>query len=193
MPPRVAKEARRLFFALWPSAESCAEIEAATAAVVRERGGRIIPSRNFHVTLLFLGDVLPSRLAAVQLAGAMAADTPPFQLNFDRIEAWGRKVLCLTASACPAAAIQLAEKLRDGLGDEAPQASEHEFRPHLTLARDLPRARRPEPIKTLSLEAREFVLAESQRGADGSHYSVVARWPLLSLPSTPNPAVADHE
>lgn len=193
MPPRVARESRRLFFALWPSAEFCTEIEAATAAVVRESGGRIIPPRNFHVTLVFLGGVLPSRFAAVQLAGTMAANTPTFQLNFDRIEAWGRKVLCLTASACPAEMIRLAEKLRDGLGDEPPQLSEHEFRPHLTLARDLPRARPPEPIKTLLLEAREFVLAESQRGAGGSHYSVVARWPLLSVPSTPNPAVADHE
>lgn len=193
MPPRVARESRRLFFALWPSDEFCAEVEAVTAAAARASGGRLIPPRNFHVTLLFLGDVLPSRFEAVQLAGAKAAGTPALQLNFDRIEAWGRNVLCLTATACPAEAIRLAEKLRHDLRDEPLQLSEHEFRPHLTLARDLPRIRPPEPIKTLCLDVREFVLVESQRGADGSHYSVVARWPLLSLPSTPNPAVADHE
>lgn len=193
MPASVAKESRRLFFSLWPSDEFRAQVEGATAALARESGGRIIPPRNLHVTLLFLGEVLQSRFEAVQLAGARAAGAPAFRLNFDRIESWGRNVFCLTPSTCPAEALRLAEKLRYALRDEPLQLSEHEFRPHLTLARDLPDGRPPEPIKTLCLEGREFALVESRRDAGGSHYSVLARWPLLSLPSTPNPAVAEHE
>lgn len=171
---------KRLFFALWPSDEFREEVAAATAEIARASGGRAIPPRNFHVTLLFLGDVSPSRLEVVQLAGATAAQSRLFELSFERVEAWGRKVLCLTTSAHPEAAARLAQKLREGVGDELLSASEHEFRPHVTLARDLPRTRVPEALKPLSMKVRDFVLVESQRDAHGSHYSVIARWPLLA-------------
>ena len=170
---------KRLFFALWPSDGFRAEVAEATATIARASGGRAIPPLNFHVTLLFLGDVLQSRLDAIQRAGAAAADLPSFELSFERVEAWGRKVLCLTTSAHPEAA-RLAEKLRDSVNDEPLSFSEHEFRPHITLARDLPRTLAPEALSPLRMKVRDFVLVESQRDARGSNYSVIARWPLLT-------------
>lgn len=180
MPGPASAASKRLFFALWPSEEFRAEVAASTAAIARASGGRGIPPCNFHVTLVFLGDVLQSRLDVVQLAGAAAAHLPTFELSFDRVETWGRKVLCLTGSAHSETVAQLAGKLRESVGDD-PLFSEHEFRPHITLARDLPRTSAPEAVKPVSMQVKDFVLVESQRDSRGSNYFVIGRWPLLTI------------
>jgi 2'-5' RNA ligase len=102
-------------------------------------------------------------------------------LSFDRAEVWGRaNLLCLTTSAAPPEAATLADELRHSLRDEVAQTSEHEFRPHITLARDLPRRHRPAPTQPLPMKVNDFVLVESRPGPGGSQYSVLRRWPLLS-------------
>lgn len=185
---------RRLFFALWPTDEFRDHLVTATQQLALASGGRLIAPENLHVTLLFLGQVSQARFAAVQQAGDACVSAPAFELSFDRAEVWGRaKLLCLTTSATPPPAIQLAEKLRHSLRDEVSGTSEHEFRPHITLARDLPRRRRPGPMPPLLMKVNDFVLIESRPGPSGSQYSLVARWPLVSLPPTPNPAVAERE
>jgi 2'-5' RNA ligase len=174
-----AGSGQRLFFALWPSHEFRDQIVSATHALAHDSGGRVIPPENLHVTLLFLGQILPAQLESVQQAGAACAHLPGFELSFDRAEVWGRaNLLCLTTSSAPPAAAQLAEKLRGSLHAGSVGRNEHEFRPHITLARDLPRRRRPVPIKALHTKVNDFVLAESRPGPSGSQYSVVARWPL---------------
>ncbi|MET0532606.1 MAG: RNA 2',3'-cyclic phosphodiesterase [Steroidobacter sp.] len=195
MPSGSAKDSQRLFFALWPSDEFRDQLVSETQAIARDSGGRVIPPENLHVTLFFLGQVSLSRLEFVQQAGAGCANAPGFQLNFDRTEIWGRaNLLCLTTSTVPADVTTLAEKLRDSLRGEALGGSEHEFRPHITLARDLPRHGRPAPIKTLRMKVNDLVLVESRPGSVGSHYSVMARWPLLSSAATiTNPTVAESD
>lgn len=184
-----------MFFALWPTDAFRAEIEASTLAIARASGGRLIPPRNYHVTLLFLGDVPAESVGAVQqiggsLAGGSSASmrplhsgvlpssSPAFELNFDAIEAWGRKVLCLTSSTPPTEAIELAARLRSRLTSYLQPQEEHEFRPHITLARDLPRGQRTQKVKALRQKVADFALVESVRDASGSRYSVLARWPL---------------
>lgn len=169
---------RRLFFALWPGDEFRAELEAATLSVVHESGGRLIPPRNFHVTLLFLGEIPNASISAIQQAAAGLAGSPAFTLDFDGIESWGRKLLCLVTSTPPAAAIDLAERLRASLSGQLKQLDDRPYRPHITLARDVPRGRRPQKIKPLRQQVNDFVLVESVRDAGGSHYSILERWPL---------------
>ena len=171
---------RRLFFALWPTDEFRADLVSATQNLARDSGGRVIPPENLHVTLLFLGQVPDARFDAVQRAADALAHAPAFELSFDRAEVWGRaNLLALTTSATPPAATALAEKLRYSLRDEV-SGSEHEFRPHITLARDLPRRRRAEPMQALLMKVNDFVLVESRPGPSGSQYLVLRRWPLVS-------------
>lgn len=178
-----SKDGRRLFFALWPSDELRERIVSVTRASAGDRGGRVIPPENLHVTLLFLGQVSPARFQSVQQAGDACANSPAFELSFERTEIWGRaNLLCLATPAVPAAATQLAHELRRAAGGGALETNEHEFRPHITLARDLPRRRRPEPVEPLRMNVNDFVLVESRPGPSGSQYSVIARWPLLSRP-----------
>ena len=176
----VGKDGQRLFFALWPSDEFRADLVAATQSIASASGGRVIPPENLHVTLLFLGQIARERLDAVQQAGIACANSSAFELSFAHTEIWGRaNLLALTTSSIPPQASQLAGKLRDSLRDEVARTSEHEFRPHITLARDLPRRSQPRQIKPLSMKVNDFVLVQSRPGAGGSQYSVVARWPLV--------------
>lgn len=172
------RNSRRLFFALWPSDELRAQIEATALPVVRASGGRPIPPRNFHVTLLFLGEIPAEKFLAIQRAPASLAGARAFQLEFDRIESWGRKVLCLTPSAPPAAAIDLAERLRASLRSELNHLDERPYSPHITLARDLPRGCPVQQVEPLLHRVNDYALVESVRDAGGSHYSVLERWPL---------------
>ena len=173
-----AGRSRRLFFALWPSDELRAEIETTALPLARASGGRLIPPRNFHVTLLFLGEIPAEQFSLVQQTGATLASNPAFQLEFDNIESWGRKVLCLTSSAPPLAVIDLVEKMRASLRGQLKQLDERPYIPHITVARDLPRGLRPQQIKTLYQKVNDYVLVESVRDGGGSHYSIVERWPL---------------
>jgi 2'-5' RNA ligase len=189
------KDGRRLFFALWPSDEFRDALVSATRMLAQDSGGRVIPPENLHVTLLFLGQVSQARFDAVQQAADVCVNAPAFELSFDRAEVWGRaNLLCLTtSSSIPSAATVLAEKLRHALRDELSETSEHDFRPHITLARDLPRRRRPDSIPSLLMKVNDFALVESRPGPSSSQYSVVRRWPLLSLPATTNSPVADRD
>ncbi|MDY6945027.1 MAG: RNA 2',3'-cyclic phosphodiesterase [Pseudomonadota bacterium] len=173
-----AQSGPRLFFALWPTDDFRAEIQVRTLAIAHASGGRLIPPRNYHVTLLFLGNVPSESVSAVQQAGAQLAGSAAFELNFDGIECWGRSVLCLTTSTPPPAAIDLARRLRASLGGHLQRQDEHEFRPHITLARDLPRADAARKVSTLCQEVTGFALVESVRDGAASNYSLLARWPL---------------
>lgn len=172
---------RRLFFALWPMDEFRADLVSATQNIARDSGGRVIPPENLHVTLLFLGQVPNTRFDAVQQAADALAHAPAFELSFDRVEVWGRaNLLCLTTSTTPPAAAALADKLGHSLRDERAETSEREFRPHITLARDLPRRRQPEAVQPSLMKVNDFVLVDSRPGPSGSRYEVLRRWPLVS-------------
>jgi 2'-5' RNA ligase len=175
--PEPAKR-RRLFFALWPSDELRTRIHAATRTLVRESGGRAIPPQNFHMTLVFLGDVLDARFDAV-LQAAVVTTGSAFDMVLDRIESFpGSNVLCLTCSRTPTALNALVEQLRFSLLGRQFDLGRQVFRPHLTLARDLPRMRAVESFDGFHWQADEFVLVDSQLLHGGSQYTVIGRWPL---------------
>lgn len=171
-------DSRRLFFALWPPDDVRARIHDATRGVVADSGGRPISVRNLHITVQFLGQVPAARLEAVKQAGA-GVSAAEFDVVLERIESWPRsKVLCLIPSHAPAALDHLAEQLRFNLLARDFKLQEQEFRPHVTLARDLPRRRPAQLIDAIHWHVGELALVDSQLTARGSQYSVLDRWPL---------------
>ncbi|MGH8177749.1 MAG: RNA 2',3'-cyclic phosphodiesterase [Steroidobacter sp.] len=175
-----APQTRRLFFALWPSEELRNRIETEASAPIKRSGGRAIPARNLHVTLLFLGEVPAPRVEAV-ITGAAELKGRSFEIVFDQIEAWpGSNVLCMTSAHPPAALDELSERLRYQLAAREFEFRRQVFRLHVTLARDLPRMRMTERTAPLHWPVVDFVLVESNMTKTGSQYSVFARWPLAS-------------
>jgi 2'-5' RNA ligase len=174
---------RRLFFALWPADELRRQIEEATVGLARHSGGHVVPARNFHVTLVFIGDVLPSQVDAVIAAGG-ATSAPRFSMAFDQVEAWPRSnVLVLNAPRTSPELVTLVDHLLFNLLEKQVKLKREVYRPHVTLARNLPSLRPLQKIERIGWPVHEFALIESSRVADESRsdetrYTVLARWPL---------------
>jgi len=175
---RIEKPFKRLFFAL-PVSEAQRRALAQWRRGLNLRSGKPVPATNFHVTLLFLGDVdtaqVPAICAAVdQLSVSSAAP----RLVLDRVQVWQRaSALVLEAQQTPPALLQLVYSLQQALLPLGVEAAGREYRPHLTLARDY-RGQPPEASSApdFYLTARHFTLYESRKGA----YWPLAQWPLSS-------------
>lgn len=169
---------RRLFFAVWPPDVQQQTIEAIMRPRVESSRGRAVPARNLHVTLAFLGSIPDARFEAV-LACASAVRGDAFHLAFDQLEIWARAhVLCLTTSRMPAELAQIEERLRFNLLNEQFDIRQEDYRPHVTLARDIKRRNHREAIPPLGWRVAEFVLVQSRSGPSGSEYEVIRRWAL---------------
>jgi RNA 2',3'-cyclic 3'-phosphodiesterase len=177
--------ARRLFFALWPTAAMQSELAAAVrAAMGSVHRGWEVQEEKLHLTLAFLGSVpepaiVTVRESARQACRTAASGPPSLELTLDTIDYWPRsQVLCATASRETAGAAELAEGLKQSLSAAGFTPDLKPFRAHVTLARQVrerPPAREMSPVRwTFG----DFALVESRTGASGSLYSVLDSWPL---------------
>ncbi|MFK3774253.1 RNA 2',3'-cyclic phosphodiesterase [Pseudomonas sp. NPDC089406] len=167
---------KRLFFAL-PVGEAQRRELARWRRGLGLRSGKPVPADNFHVTLLFLGDVdagqVPAICAAVERLERPAA---PLRLLLDRLQVWPRPgALLLAPEQTPPALLQLVYGLQQALLPLRVQVGSREYRPHLTLSRDY-RGQPPEAGEApeFFLSARHFTLYESRKG----QYWPLAEWAL---------------
>ena len=178
--------ALRLFFALWPAAPEQQELAQASAAGVADSLGRAIPAANLHVTLAFLGNVDPVRLAplralAQDLAARNAVGPAPLQLHFQVLEHWVRpQILCATAGAAnPAArAAALADGIRQATLAAGFVPDLKPFHAHVTVARKVTRAPTQQKLPRVTWNCPAFALVASTTSAAGSVYSVIESYPL---------------
>ena len=169
---------QRLFFALWPSDELRRSIEEATVGIARHSGGHVVPARNFHVTLAFLGDISREQLPAVLAAGAATA-APRFSFVLDQVQVWPRSnVLVLDAPRTPPALVTLVDHLLFNLLEKQIKLKREVYRPHVTLARSLSRPRPLQKVGPFEWPVNEFALLASSLGAEEAKYTVLERWPL---------------
>jgi 2'-5' RNA ligase len=169
-------DSHRLFFALWPDEALRQQFEEGTRAAVTESGGRRIPPRNYHITLLFMGNVGREGLDRAH-AVAAALSAPAFELRLDHIHSPARaRVMWLGTQQPPPALAMLVRALHSsGLAS----GIEHRFKPHLTLVRDPIHQPRTLTIEPVVWPVWDFVLVRSQLGATGSEYTVIGRWELV--------------
>ena len=167
---------KRLFFAL-PVSDAQRRALAQWRRNLNLRSGKPVPAANFHVTLLFLGDVdaaqVPAICAAVDQL-TLPGSAP--RLLLDRLQVWPRAgALVLEAQQVPPALLQLVYGLQQALLPLGVDTASRDYRPHLTLARDY-RGQPPEASSApeFFLGARHFGLYESRKGA----YWPLAQWPL---------------
>ncbi len=85
----------RLFFALWPDDET-RQVLAEFSQSLAHMDFKQVPAYNFHVTLVFLGQVNAETVCLLKQA-VVGVAAQPFVLNFDSLTYWSRpKILCLT-------------------------------------------------------------------------------------------------
>ena len=178
MTPAPGAPARRLFFALWPTAEEARALSAAAAPVIAASDGRAVPQENLHVTLAFLGQVPPARtteLAALtrRVAAGGAHGVPSLALRFERLAYWHEpQILCaLSDAAAPVAALAAALQGEAGAAGFFPDLKP--FRAHVTVARKVTRAAPSATLASVQWTCAQFALVESRTAATGAVYSVL--------------------
>ena len=171
--------AKRLFFAVWPDARARSQLARLADEVAHVGQGRAPRQESLHLTLAFLGDVRPDRLALVLAAGAQAAHAVnPFPIALDRVGGNAYGVAWFTPGTVPEPLRVLHEVLRETLAAVGFPRERRMFRPHVTLARDCVRAAQRGALPPVGWNVDRLSLVASTLAAGGSRYADVASWPL---------------
>jgi 2'-5' RNA ligase len=138
----------------------------------------MIPARNIHLTLAFLGNVASGRIPDLHaLAAAIAA--PPFDLVINVLDYWRHnRIVSAGTAECPEALRELVTQLTRALRPAGFRCEGREYIPHITLLRD---ARRSSVLKAgggVVWRAYDFVLVQSLRRDGAVVYEAIGRWPL---------------
>ena len=175
----MAEPVTRLFFALWPDAETARQIWQATATLVPKGVGRRLPPEQIHITLAFLGSLKPEQQTCME-AAASGVSGQAFDLLLDQPGHFPRpQVVWLGASQMPAALANMQQELVRQLTSRCQyQAEQRAFVPHITLWRKVRRVELTENMPPIVWNVQRFVLASSQTLPTGAQYSIVREWPL---------------
>jgi len=169
---------KRLFFALWPSAEVRQKIAKLNQQVSLD-GVRKLKPNNLHMTLLYLGniDAVMQNEIVLKVAGLKCA---PFSFQLDAMQYWRTpKVICLTVSQQPKPLLDLANQLLEICKQYPIHLHDRPYQGHVTLMRKAKQAYSLN-YAPIQWQANEFVLVESISTTDGIRYDILMRWPLRS-------------
>jgi 2'-5' RNA ligase len=176
----------RLFFALWPDDKTRQTLTDLSKSI-NAQGFKWVQPYNFHVTLVFLGQVDEDAASAIkQCAAGIIAE--PFELTFDRLSYWSKpKILCLTCQplAITGDVSMLVKKLTTAAASCRLETDSRPYTPHITLARHaryLPDIK----IEPIIWRAETFCLVESCSTPDGVIYKVRQTWPLIKPSAIPD-------
>ena len=169
---------QRLFFAFWPDEPTRQAIHKQTRKVVRHSGGKPITPENFHITLVFLGN-MDAQNALLARKAADSVVSEPFTLTLDRLYFWPEpRVLTLAPSQVPDVAQDLTSSLLTALRVHDLVSDVKPFEPHVTLARKASHLA-VRQIHSVHWQIEDFVLVRSVTHQKGSEYTPIARWTLM--------------
>jgi RNA 2',3'-cyclic 3'-phosphodiesterase len=178
----------RLFFALWPDADTRARIAHVADALRVTGDARRVARANYHVTLAFVGEVPQSELAVLQQIGRDQRATG-CTITLDNYEYWpDPQVVVAAARQTPEPLLELSTRLHAELAlRNAALKSGHSrrlhppppLRVHVTLARKVVQAPVLQAMSPFYWNARSFSLVRSDTGRAHSVYTVVDTWQLL--------------
>ena len=172
----------RLFFGLFPDAETAARIDQTGERLRRKHGltRPIHPLDRLHITLFYLGDFpgLPNDLVRKATAAAEAMPTAPFEVTFDHATSFsgrpGNRPFILKGGEGLADLQAYREALGLALAGQGVKTAPA-FTPHVTLLYDDPIIE-PDPIAPISWTVRELVLVRGHLGKNTQDH--VGRWSL---------------
>ena len=161
---------RRLFFALWPDNRQRDRLRDVINSVAKTVEGKAVDRRNWHITLVFIGE-FPENRVPYLIERAAQIKVEPFRLSFDRLEFWPRpKVASLCAATVPPELQAIVDALNSVLLDLGLKPEDRTYRPHITVARNA----RPFPTERLAqrsiTEWSGIELVESVPVPGGVHY-----------------------
>jgi 2'-5' RNA ligase len=169
---------RRLFFALWPDQTLRQQIRHDLVGRLH-LCGRPVTQQNWHITLVFLGNISEQQFACVLEAGD-AITAEPFTVCLDKVGHFARaRVGWVGCSQVPSMLQELVKDLTEALRPCGYAPQYQTYRPHLTLMRKAARA----PVITGTIKPVEwpvnrFVLVQSETHQEGVVYTPIHEWSL---------------
>ena len=170
---------KRLFFALWPDDEVRAKL-LDKARLLPINTGRHVPPENFHITLVFLGNVEDQAIPELT-DGAEGLSIPSFRLQINHAGWWKRaKVAWLAPAYTPEPLLELVRHLNHQARLAGLPIDERDYNPHLTIARKLTR-----PVKAHVRSNRSTGTSGNSAWSSplpmkkGARYRVMQSWALV--------------
>lgn len=167
----------RIFFALWPPAETARALADWARDAQRLTGGRVTDETKIHLTLAFLGEVDPRRA----IAAARRVSSEDLTLPVEHAKYWRESnIVWAGPRETPLALKTLFEKLSIELYREEFILERRAFAAHVTLIRKARAAKLPPLPAMLDWSVEEFLLVRSSLSPKGSTYEPLERFPLGS-------------
>jgi RNA 2',3'-cyclic 3'-phosphodiesterase len=161
----------RYFFAVWPPERTAASLESWASALE----GRRIPAEKIHLTLAFLGGVVPDKA----LAAAARVCGERHELPIEIAHYWRHnRIVWAGPGETPAPLRELVESLHLELYRAEYILERRPYAAHVTLLRSAPPPRELPPLPKVEWPVTEFSLVSSKNSAKGSVYEMVQRFPL---------------
>jgi len=173
-------DSHRVFFALWPDDAIARQFDEAGRRGHEALGGRRMRRETLHLTLAFIGDVSPERLAELHDI-ASSIRLPAFVQTLDRLQCLARKkIFWASASDVSPVLRDLAATLDERLKAAGFRTEDRPFAAHLTLLRHARCEKKMPQTESPAIEwpVRDFVLVESELRPEGASYRIIGRWPL---------------
>ena len=169
----------RVFFALWPTALESGALAAWQTPLKEQCGGRAMRGETLHLTLVFIGGIVRTRLESLRLA-AREVGAEGFEVWFDRAHYWGRNHIVYAApDQVPPGLGQLVGALERSLADHDFTFDEREHKPHITLLRNARCADAElKAMQPVRWRVKDFALMESVPQGGMMGYRVRDRFPL---------------
>jgi 2'-5' RNA ligase len=167
---------KRLFFALWPDHRQRDRMRDFISPAARLVEGRAVERRNWHITLVYIGDFPESRIDELH-AAKQAIEVEQFRLRLDRLEFWPRpKIAALVPPTIPPELERLVEDLK-GRVFAAGVNPEHQriYRPHVTVVRNARTFETQRLAQSAITEWSSFELVESVSGMGETTYRPVVK------------------
>jgi 2'-5' RNA ligase len=164
----------RLFFALWPPAQTARALAEWAREAQQLTGGRVTEEGKVHLTLAFLGEAD----AAKAIRAALVVAGRAHELPIEKSHYWRENdIVWVGPRDTPEALKALHQQLKSGLERAGLVLERRPFAAHVTLVRKARSAKLPS-LPKVEWPVREFVLVRSALSPKGARYEIVQRFAL---------------
>lgn len=152
---------KKLFFALWPSHRQREQLRDAINPSLSTVEGTAVDRRNWHITLVYIGDFPEERIPGL-MSAADIIDPGQIRLRFDSVSFWQRpKIACVHARTVPPELERLVKTLQQALIPFGYEPDPRVYRPHITVARKVRAFQEVRLARPVEISWSEFELVES--------------------------------
>lgn len=170
---------RRLFLVIWPNEVQLEKLHELQCDYLG--WGREVLPENFHITLLFLGNI-SYEMTDCLTQGVQAISIQPFHVRLDRLGYFDKtKIFWVGPSSVPQQLESLYKSVRNCAQQCGISNLSKRYVPHVSLLRNSQIPTSNPDFAPIDWQVEEFHLAESRLERDGARYYTIENFPLVNL------------